>query len=133
MCHISDLDLIPHCDIQDDSGIDERNIPIKLSPFQGDFSENGLSSPSLSNSDDSLKEFFRLPDAQDVTNGKSMKESIEEYGKQQQTGNSAIGYVHNILKKTAYVKEVEKKDEAEFMESFIEMKVNALVDAEKRR
>lgn len=68
-----------------------------------------------------------------ITNGKSMKESIEEYGKQHQTGNSAVGYVHNMLKETAYIEEVEEEDEEGFMESFVEMEVNALVNAEKRK
>src|SRR5699024_610087 len=58
--HFSDPDPIPRCDIQDDT-----DIPIKPPAFRGDSAENALSSPSISSSDDSLEEFFRLPDAQD--------------------------------------------------------------------
>ncbi|BCR92561.1 uncharacterized protein ACHE_80461S [Aspergillus chevalieri] len=58
--HFSDLDPISRCDIQDDT-----DIPIEPPAFWGDSAENALSSPSISSSDDSLEEFFRLPDAQD--------------------------------------------------------------------
>ena len=58
--HFSDLDPIPCCDIQDDT-----DILIELPAFWGDSAENALSSPSISSLDDSLKEFFRLLDAQD--------------------------------------------------------------------
>ena len=58
--HFSDPDPIPCCNIQDNTA-----IPIKPPAFWGDSAENSLSSPSISNSDDSLEEFFRLPDAQD--------------------------------------------------------------------
>lgn len=57
--YISDLGPIPRCDLKDDTG-----IPIEPPAFRGDFAEDGLSSPSISSSDDSLEEFFRLPDAQ---------------------------------------------------------------------
>ena len=58
--HFSDPDPIPRCDIQDDT-----DIPIEPPAFRGDSAKNALSSPSISSSDDSLEEFFRLPDAQD--------------------------------------------------------------------
>ncbi|EYE95571.1 uncharacterized protein EURHEDRAFT_411851 [Aspergillus ruber CBS 135680] len=56
--HISDPDPIPRCDIQDDT-----DIIMKPPAFREDFAEDGLSSPSISSSDDSLEGFFRLPDA----------------------------------------------------------------------
>lgn len=58
--HISDPNPIPNRDPQDDT-----SIPIEPPTFRGDFAEDGLSSPSLSSSDDSLEEFFRPPDTQD--------------------------------------------------------------------
>ena len=58
--HLPDPDPIPRCDIQDDT-----DISVEPPSFRGDSAENGLSSPSISSSDDSLEEFFRLPDAQD--------------------------------------------------------------------
>ena len=58
--HISDLGPIPGCDLRDDT-----SIPTGPPAFQEDIPENGLSSPSISSLDDSLEEFFRLPDTQD--------------------------------------------------------------------
>ncbi|RJE21946.1 hypothetical protein PHISCL_05721 [Aspergillus sclerotialis] len=57
--HISDPDPIPRSDLQDDT-----NIPVEPPAFPGDSTEDGLSSPSISSSGESL-EFFRLPDTQD--------------------------------------------------------------------
>lgn len=58
--HFPDLDSIPCCDIQDNT-----DIPIEPPTFWGDSADNGPSSPSISSSDDSLEEFFRLPHAQE--------------------------------------------------------------------
>ena len=58
--HFPDPNPIPRCDIQDDT-----DIPIELPTFRRDSVDNVLSSPSISSSDDSLEEFFRLPHAQD--------------------------------------------------------------------
>ncbi|KAI9036872.1 SANT/Myb-like DNA-binding domain-containing protein [Aspergillus affinis] len=44
---------------------DSTDIPIKPPPFRGDFAEDGLSSPSISSSDDYLEGFLRPADAQD--------------------------------------------------------------------
>lgn len=62
--HIPDPepDLIFRSDLQGVSNIDK---PVEPPPSRGDFVEDGLSSPSLSISDDSLEKFFRLPDAPD--------------------------------------------------------------------
>lgn len=57
--HISDPNRAPRCELQDDT-----NIPVEPPAFRGDFAEDGLSSPSVSSADESLEEFFRLPDAQ---------------------------------------------------------------------
>lgn len=57
--HISDPDPIPRCDLQDDT-----SIPIEPPAFRGDIPENDLLSPSISSSDDSLEESFRLRDTQ---------------------------------------------------------------------
>ncbi|KAL4940069.1 hypothetical protein BDV06DRAFT_213770 [Aspergillus oleicola] len=58
--HISEPDMITRCDLQDNTG-----IPTEPAPFRGDFAGDGLSSPSISSSGDSLEELLRLPDAQD--------------------------------------------------------------------
>ncbi|KAL4997895.1 hypothetical protein BDV10DRAFT_194731 [Aspergillus recurvatus] len=61
--HLKDVDMTSRCGLQDNTGIPTE--PPSL--VQGDSAEAGLSSPSVSGSDDSLEEFFRLPDAQDDT------------------------------------------------------------------
>ncbi|KAL2871267.1 uncharacterized protein BJX67DRAFT_219589 [Aspergillus lucknowensis] len=59
--HIPAPDPIPCCDPQDNAG-----IPTEPPAFRGDDAEDSLSPPSISSSDnDSLEEFFGLPDAQD--------------------------------------------------------------------
>ena len=58
--YFPDPNPIPCCNIQDDT-----DIPIKLPTFWRDLVDNVLSSPSISSSDDSLEEFFRLLHAQD--------------------------------------------------------------------
>lgn len=58
--HISEPDMITRCDLQDNTG-----IPTEPPPFRGDFAGDGLSSPSISSSGDSLEELLGLPDSQD--------------------------------------------------------------------
>ncbi|KAL4866862.1 hypothetical protein BDV12DRAFT_187077 [Aspergillus spectabilis] len=59
--HIKEADTISRCDFQDSTGTPTE--PPSL--FRRDSAEAGLSSPSVSGSDYSLEEFFRLSDAQD--------------------------------------------------------------------
>ncbi|KAL4998215.1 hypothetical protein BDV10DRAFT_167505 [Aspergillus recurvatus] len=47
---------------------DNAETPAKPPAFQGDYAARGLSSPSISSSNDSIEEFLRLPDAQDNDN-----------------------------------------------------------------
>ncbi|KAL4954946.1 hypothetical protein BDW69DRAFT_130917 [Aspergillus filifer] len=61
--HLQDVDMISRCELQDNTGTPTK--PPSLN--QGDSGEASLSSPSVSGSDDSLEEFFRLPDAQEDT------------------------------------------------------------------
>ncbi len=58
--HISEPDMITRCGLQDNTG-----IPTEPPPFRGDFAGDGLSSPSISSSSDSLEELLRLSDTQD--------------------------------------------------------------------
>ncbi|KAL4927746.1 SANT/Myb-like DNA-binding domain-containing protein [Aspergillus undulatus] len=58
---LKDVDIISCCELQDSTGTPTK--PPSL--IQGDSGEATLSFPSVSGSDDSLEEFFRLPDAQD--------------------------------------------------------------------
>ncbi|KAL4899377.1 hypothetical protein BDW74DRAFT_171554 [Aspergillus multicolor] len=44
---------------------DDTEIPAEPRAFRGDYTARGLSSPSISSSNNSIKEFLRLPDAQD--------------------------------------------------------------------
>jgi hypothetical protein len=58
--HTSNSDPISPCDFQEIT-----DIPIEPPFFRGeDIAEDGLPSPSISSSDDSLEEFFRLPGLQ---------------------------------------------------------------------
>ncbi|KAL5335618.1 hypothetical protein BJX70DRAFT_311343 [Aspergillus crustosus] len=58
--HIFKPDIISSCDPQDNT-----SIPTEPPLFWGDSAEDGLLSPSISSSDDSLEEFLRLPVIQD--------------------------------------------------------------------
>ncbi|KAL4759744.1 uncharacterized protein BDW70DRAFT_78109 [Aspergillus foveolatus] len=58
--HIPAADPNHHCNPQDDT-----ETPAELLAFRGDYTARGLSSPSISSSNDSIEEFLRLPEAQD--------------------------------------------------------------------
>ncbi|KAL4766945.1 hypothetical protein BDW60DRAFT_170704 [Aspergillus nidulans var. acristatus] len=66
---VSPRNLIPHIPVPDSAPCCDPQGSARVSTeppaFRGDNAEDGFSSPSILNSDDSLEEFFRLPDAQD--------------------------------------------------------------------